>query len=205
MTEAEWLEGSGLDAPVDYLVTEARASERKLRLFACACCRHCRRFPGDHGLREAVGLMERFADGLLGEGEYPRYNTFTHDVLTCAVAHGVRRGLPPARRGGGDAAFRCAVTVSGGDPEGARALCALLRDIFGNPFRPVTLDPSWVRPNVTGLARSIYDERPFGRMPELAVALENAGGTNEDVLAHCRGGGEHVRGCWVVDLILGKS
>jgi len=85
------------------------------------------------------------------------------------------------------------------------AQAALLRDIFGNPFRPVAVDPAWLIPTVTFLARMIYEERSFDQMPDLADALEAAGCANEEILAHCRGPGEHVRGCWVVDLILGKE
>jgi len=85
------------------------------------------------------------------------------------------------------------------------AQCHLLRDIFGNPFRPVTPDSTWLTSNVTALAQAIYDERAFDRMPILADALEDAGCTNQEILAHCRGVGAHVRGCWVVDLLLGKE
>jgi hypothetical protein len=81
----------------------------------------------------------------------------------------------------------------------------LLRDVFGNPFRPVSLDRARLTSDVVALARGIYDERAFDRMPILADALQDAGCTNEDVLAHCREPGEHVRGCWVVDLVLGKA
>ena len=83
--------------------------------------------------------------------------------------------------------------------------CILIRDIFGNPFRPVVPNPSYLVPAVLELARGIYQERAFDRMPDLADALENAGCTNADILEHCRGPGPHVRGCWVVDLILGKE
>jgi hypothetical protein len=83
--------------------------------------------------------------------------------------------------------------------------CTLLRCIFGNPFRSVTLDPSWLTCTVTSLAQAIYTDRAFDRLPILADALEDAGCTDADILAHCRGGGEHVRGCWVVDLLLGKT
>jgi hypothetical protein len=81
----------------------------------------------------------------------------------------------------------------------------LLRDIFGNPFRPVTLNPAWCTSNVTGLAQSIYVDRAFDRLPILADALEEAGCDNADILNHCRQPGEHVRGCWVVDLVLRKE
>jgi len=81
----------------------------------------------------------------------------------------------------------------------------LLRDIFGNPFRPTAFDLSWRTATAVGLARALYDSRDFAAMPVLADALEDAGCDNADVLSHCRGLGPHVRGCWVVDLVLGKS
>ena len=82
----------------------------------------------------------------------------------------------------------------------------LLRDIFGNPFRPAAQDPAWRTETVLALARGIYEERAFDRMPILADALQDAGCTSEDVLGHCRDAKQvHVRGCWVVDLVLGKE
>ncbi len=84
-------------------------------------------------------------------------------------------------------------------------IAALIRDIFGNPFKPTVLDPQWLTPTVTSLAASIYDQRAFDRMPVLGDAFEEAGCTDAPVLAHCRSGQEHVRGCHVVDLILGKQ
>jgi hypothetical protein len=81
----------------------------------------------------------------------------------------------------------------------------LLRDVFGNPFRPVVFDPSWRTEAVVGLARGMYESRDFGPMPALADALEVAGCADAAVLMHCRGPGPHVRGCWVVDLVLGKA
>jgi hypothetical protein len=83
--------------------------------------------------------------------------------------------------------------------------CGFLRDIFGNPFRPVNADPMWLTATVVGLARTIYAGRAFDRLPILADALKEAGCDNTDVLNHCRQPGEHVRGCWAVDLILGKG
>jgi hypothetical protein len=86
--------------------------------------------------------------------------------------------------------------------------CVLMREVFGNPFRPVADDPAWLTWNhgtVPAIARHIYDDRAFHELPKLADALEDAGCSDPDILAHCRGGGEHVRGCWVVDLLLGKS
>jgi hypothetical protein len=85
------------------------------------------------------------------------------------------------------------------------AQATLFRDIFGNPFRPVTVIAAWLTSTVTSLAQAIYADRAFDRLPILADALEDAGCSNADILAHCRGGGEHVRGCWVVDLLLAKE
>jgi len=71
-------------------------------------------------------------------------------------------------------------------------------------WRPV-LNPAWLTPTVQSIAACIYQDRAFDRLPILADALEEAGCTNADVLLHCRQPGEHVRGCWVVDLVLGKK
>ena len=88
------------------------------------------------------------------------------------------------------------------------AQAALVRDIFGNPFRPTTVPPTllaWNDGTVPKIAQGIYEERAFDRLPILHDALLDAGCDDEDILAHCRSDGPHVRGCWVIDLILGKS
>jgi hypothetical protein len=89
--------------------------------------------------------------------------------------------------------------------------CSLARDIFGSPFRPVSLVPTWLTPDVVSLAQAAYQERnlPSGeldpvRLAVLADALEEAG-AGDDVAGHLRSPGPHVRGCWAVDLILGKE
>jgi hypothetical protein len=90
--------------------------------------------------------------------------------------------------------------------------CRLLREVFGNPFRPATITPAWRTPQVVALAQAAYEERelPAGtldvtRLAVLADALEEVGCDPADLLSHLRGPGPHVRGCWAVDLILGKS
>ena len=83
-----------------------------------------------------------------------------------------------------------------------------MREIFPNEFHSVTSDPSWLTwkdCTIRKLAQYIYRDRAFDRLLILADALEDAGCDNADILAHCRGPGPHVRGCWVVDLLLGKS
>ncbi|MDY3560575.1 hypothetical protein R5W23_001819 [Gemmata sp. JC673] len=86
-----------------------------------------------------------------------------------------------------------------------RGLASLTRDIFGNPFRPVTFSPFWRTDTALSLARQMYESRDFSAMPILADALQDAGCDSPEVLDHCRGDGPHVRGCWVVDLVLGKG
>lgn len=92
-----------------------------------------------------------------------------------------------------------------GHPDERCAHCELLRDIFGNPFRPATTKRPWRTSTVLGLAEGIYEDRAFDRMSVLADAMEEVGCDNADILSHCRGDGPHVRGCWVIDLILGKN
>ncbi|MBY0461211.1 MAG: hypothetical protein K2V38_28135 [Gemmataceae bacterium] len=91
------------------------------------------------------------------------------------------------------------------EPE-ERIQASLVRDIFGNPFRPVTFAPDWRTESAVLLARGMYESRDFGAMPILADALQDAGCDNGDILAHRREANQvHVRGCWVVDLILDKK
>jgi broad specificity phosphatase PhoE len=84
-------------------------------------------------------------------------------------------------------------------------LAGLLRDLLGDPFRPLPLDATWLTPVVRSVAKVAYDERRFEDLPVLADALEEAGCDNADILSHLRGPGPHVRGCWAVDLLLGKE
>ncbi|OWK42399.1 hypothetical protein FRUB_04477 [Fimbriiglobus ruber] len=80
-----------------------------------------------------------------------------------------------------------------------------MNDIFGVPFRPISFAPSWQTPAITTLSQQMYDSRNFSLMPILADALQDSGCCDDQVLSHCRGPGPHVRGCWVVDAILGKE
>ncbi len=86
------------------------------------------------------------------------------------------------------------------------AACSIVREVFGNPFRPVAVDPAWRTSDVMALGKGIYDERAFDRMPILADALQDAGCDNDDILNHLRdANATHVRGCWALDLVLGKE
>ena len=92
------------------------------------------------------------------------------------------------------------------DPAELAVQAALLRDIFGNPFRPVAFSPAWRTDTALILARQMYESRDFGAMLILADALQDAGCEDEQILSHCRNANQpHVRGCWVVDLVLGRE
>jgi hypothetical protein len=88
------------------------------------------------------------------------------------------------------------------------AFVTMLHDIIGNPFRPISINSTWLTWHnglLMSMAQRMCDSRDFSDMPVLADALEEAGCNNADILQHCRQPGEHVRGCWLVDLILGKE
>jgi hypothetical protein len=82
---------------------------------------------------------------------------------------------------------------------------AVLRDIAGNPYRPIELEPAWRTATAVSIAERIFEERDYAALPVLADALEDAGCEVPELLSHCRSVGAHVRGCWVVDLVLGRS
>jgi hypothetical protein len=173
-----------------------KLSERKLRLFACACCRRLPHVIDDPRNLAAVEAEEWYADGLVPRREMKK-------ARKAARLHWLTSFEPF------DEALQ-AVEVSRRWEAQARAweLAALLRDVVGNPFRPVALRHRWrvwQDGAAVQLARAIYDGRRFDELPILADALEDAGCADEAVLAHCRGPGEHVRGCWLLDGLLGKG
>jgi hypothetical protein len=168
-----------------------------------------------------VDASEAFADGILGSDALRAVHRVTVEVHTGLerardnpTASGVieaARGLGPELNRGYVAsgtllAAGSRATVSGWAAEAELAAQAVLvRDIFGNPFRPVAFSPEWRTDTAVALARQMYESREFSAMPILADALQDAGCDSDDILNHCRGDGPHVRGCWVVDLVLEKS
>jgi hypothetical protein len=220
VTEEEWR--AGLDPAVLIEYIRDTASDRKMRLLAVACCRVSRPLLLNRELAHGVEVVERFADG----------QSAPPDLVT---AYQVCSALPQAhwdypnaereyRRWAEAVAVLNAVGRPGSGFDAAQAardvvwhidrashrdlkprMSELVRCIFGNPFRPVALDPGWRTEAVVGLAAGVYADRAFDRLPVLADALEDAGCANPDVLGHCRSGGPHARGCWVVDLVLGKA
>jgi hypothetical protein len=169
-------------------------------------------------MREAVETAERLADGLATPEELQWYRDRLYPYVHGRGPAAVRRWAMP----GPDrdafflvfaATYRDAMVrrLHGGgvwqvgSAAHANRVAPLVRCIVGNPFRPATLDPTWLTADVRGLAVAAYEERAFDRLPILADALAEAGCDDESVLGHCRGGGPHARGCWVVDLVLGVA
>jgi hypothetical protein len=270
MTEEEWLACTDPAAMLKFL--HGRVSDRKLRLFACACCR--RAWPLTAGATGpqaqavarawgAVEVAEGFADGAataealaeacrgaddaafdLDVGPASGASTAAQVYAAlAALCASTAAGRPVACRTVGSegayaddlsvaahaayAAYEAALAFAGrydfrADPAAhgrhdaeQAAQAALLREVAGNPFRRVALDPSWLSwqgGTVPRQAQAASDERdlPSGhlapaRLAVLADALEDAGCDNLDILAHLRGPGPHVRGCWPVDLLLGRE
>ncbi|HEY7330945.1 MAG TPA: hypothetical protein VH592_25125 [Gemmataceae bacterium] len=266
MTEGEWLACADPQKMLEFL--RGKASERKLRLSGCACCRRIWLLLVDQRSRTGVEFAEWFADGEIDDEDRRQASNAAYRAWEDASAVPDDPGEPPdkvlygssrlwrkkpyeddsvARRylspHRGIAVFHAAyavvmATVAAverviSDSQEAvwfaseqnqrfavaaeeRAQANLLRYVFGPlPFRPVTINPTWLTWNdctVVKMAQSIYQDRnlPAGtldpaRLHVLADALEEAGCTNQDILGHCRSGGEHVRGCWAVDLLLSKE
>lgn len=222
MTEAEWLDGTKPLMMLEFL--RDSASDRKLRLFACTCARNALRFlTGDLPSTgaEVIRAGEELADGLVGPDATAslrkRFRSIPGDFQWAAVAvanvlampddFGEETGSSVAGHASLYATNAAGIRISVGTAGGYenQSHCEVLRDIFGNPFCPVATNPTWLSPKVVSLTKAIYDDRAFEQMPILADALEEAGCTNADILAHCRGPRPHVRGCWVVDLLLGKE
>jgi hypothetical protein len=206
MTEEQWL----VSEQTSFLVRGLRGktTERKRVLFGAGCCRVLY-----HGFlaryKEIEGrvlTVERYADGQASEAEY-RQATWAWIWKLGDLIRPGENSPPPdpeALVGNAALAWLCgpwARVASSDSPEAV----PVLRDIF-NPFGP-TLDPLWLvweGGMVSNLARGIYEERAWDRLPVLSDALEEAGGTDADILSHLRSPGPHVRGCWAVDLVLGK-
>lgn len=230
-TEDDWLTWARPRPMLCFL--GEKASPRKLRLFAVACCRRIWEYLPDEVNRTAVLIAERFADGLANNEERldalrrinaTRPNDDSDFVVIHTLEPDARDKGPAAANANYADAFDAAKYASRHclhavlpqplswddncdeiEAPHAVAQCELLQDIFGNPFRPVTSDPAWLTSTVVSLSQAIYQERAFDCMPILADALEDAGCTIAEILEHCRQPGVHVRGCWLVDLLLCKE
>jgi hypothetical protein len=198
---------------------QGRASDRRLRLWAAACCRHVWHLLADERSRRAVEVAERYADGLATGAELAAAEAAAKEAYPpggpawdapCAAW---MAAWAPADAAARCAAWQAAQAARGAAPDTGRgpvraAQAALVRDLFGNPFVAVPVDPGWLAWDggaIRNLARGIYEERAFDRLPILGDALEEAGCDRGDLLGHCRQPGEHARGCWLVDLLLDKG
>ncbi len=234
MTEYEWLNPGVSDQAVfsDRMLAYLRGQPklgRKRRLLAVACCKRVLSWMPDDCL-PAVAMAERLAEGPVDEADrWAVYDAagesqesqgdLPHSWAAYCAYRAVERPSDfeqPTSWNEDAAAWVAQVAAqpaswinrqwnSAALIRERGAIAALIRDIFGNPFRPVRIDPTKRTLDVVQLARSIYQNQRFDRLPSLADVLEQVGCRNPDILAHCREPGEHVRGCWVVDLVLGDS
>jgi hypothetical protein len=232
VTEHEWDGCTDPEKMLEFLRASGRASDRKVRLFAVACCREIWQVLGDGRSRRAVEVAEASAEGLVGEAELHTAWTAAREVSDTSQAEVWQRmaaraaaatvsgpGWGAASAAANEASRAGALAGSGratAFQEGRRHLGTLLRDVFGPlPFRPVAVDPAWLawHGGAAGkLAQAVYDERelPSGhldaaRLAVLADMLEEAGCSDPNLLGHLRGPGPHVRGCWAVDLLTGRE
>jgi hypothetical protein len=229
MTAEEWMACTEPE-PMLRLV-KGKATNRKLRLFAVACCRHIDHLIQYPRSRMAVDTSEQFADGLVSLEALRRAEAAAATAAGeafWAVFHGAGQDSPARDAAAAVAAetlmpFRVAYEASTAcvwagsrrleemqtaKAEENRFQCGLLRDIFGDPFSPACIDAaclSWHAGTAVVQARAIYERGRFIELPRLADVLRAAGCTSAEVLGHCSQPGPHVRGCWVVDLILGKE
>ena len=207
MTEQEWLSCTDPTPMLEFLAS--KKNKRKLAMFGVARCRHISPLCSDERGLIAIDASERYAD---------RKAKINEVRVACRNAREDSSGIA---RPLGHYVYEIAVLCNAAfnaflvseyalkaapDQAGEKALqCALLREVFGNPFQRTHIGRRWLSPTVKQLSEQIYAEASFDRLPMLADALERAGCTNADILAHCRSDGPHVRGCWVVDLLLGKQ
>jgi hypothetical protein len=185
---------------------------RKVRLYSCAVCRQNANYVrGDSRCKHALEISEAFADGAVTGVELSKSNHVARDI----VQEGEWWGgtctgdllLADATHCDEIAGILGILDLLRTDTnEEIKQQADLFREIYGRlPFGSVTINPSWLTAHVVKLAQQIYGDGTFDRMPELANGLEEAGCDNVEILAHCRGSGPHVRGCWALDLVLGKS
>jgi hypothetical protein len=214
VNEAEWL--ACTDAPRMLRATRGRAGERELARLIDAILGRAARRPaeGPYGLLVEAG--RRYSQDRSTRGELEEAHRAFAAAFRAAGAQVPPELLDPLRADcivwdyWGHLRWLAGLLVdAAGGPVGMAEKAGLLRCLVGNPFRPSPVaDPAWLAWNggtVRKLAEAIYDERAFDRLPVLADALEDAGCSDPELLGHLRGPGPHARGCWAVDLILGKE
>lgn len=215
MKELAWLDCKD---PARMLPHLKHASGRQLAHIAVACCRWDRTLMKNSVSRRCIEWLERIVAGTAHIDDQDGPSDADCYQMASAANHAMAV-VAQVQLGHRDEALRFLPWILEDTVASASVLAsstaAAIRDIFGNPFRPTTIDPSllaWRDATIPKLAQAAYDERELSsghldakRLAILADALEESGCANEDVLAHLRGPGPHVRGCWVVDLLLGKE
>lgn len=215
MTEEEWLVSRDPAAMVE--VVRQKASDRKLALLAIAWVLRGGDKPGP-AASAAKALLEEF-DSDAPQAAQTMIGRAALMTVRSALRDNGGFGLRLALTAGRGSAAQTALIALGGlaTPEEGDEVARLasvkevhtqadyVRDLFGNPFRPVAFDPAWRSPTAVEIGRRIYEERDFPAMPVLADALQDAGCEVPEVLEHCRSGKPHVRGCWVLDRVLAKD
>ena len=213
MTEAQWLAIRDVPTPGSRGGRAVTLSRRSATLFGVACIQLT---PGFQRQRRLMGAMDA-AEEAVETGNWrgvARWRTAAEAACKkekggsgayyWAVVTARLTSLKVAKRWP-EVALDL-LSAAGERTKGLRrAYMGILREVVGNPFRPVTFSPSWRTDTAVALARTMYQSRDFSAMPILADVLEDAGCTDQLILDHLRGPGPHVRGCWALDLILGKS
>jgi hypothetical protein len=202
--EARWLSCDEPRLMVDFLRSDRSVrSGRKLRLFACACCRRFWDLIDDERSRQAVEVGERFADDLATEQD--------RRAAVDAARKPNRRFSGPKFHASCAAAQPGYAAYYGATPGPDVSQCMILRCVF-NPFPRVAFVERWATATVGSLASAAYSARVLpggeldrGRLCVLSDALEEAGHDDAELLGHLRSPGPHVRGCWPVDLCLGLT
>lgn len=223
MSETDWLRSRDPATMLDFLAD--RASERKLRLFAVACCYRVKKHAGDDAVRGAIEASERYADGFMSYEDFTAVQKTlrrSHPLMLDSAIAAARSCSQQALTAASIAAWEPILEVDqmrglSPDFEVAAAIAhrtrtaesksqaALLREIFGNPFRSLAIRPVWLTPEVVAIARRIYQERTFSEVFRLAQALENSGCNDRLMIGHCQASLDHVRGCWLLDSLLGRE
>jgi hypothetical protein len=209
LTALEWLAATHPGTLLSF--RPGRATDRKLRLFGCACCRLIWEHLPEEWVRQAVETAERYADDLLDEAAREAARREANQAIAGLRGSRARLAQAAADLLKPRVSVPAAVSVAERLRTGLTAhllparQCALLRDILTNPFQPPRLHPDWLTWRdglVRKLAQAIYEERAFERLPILADAFEDAGCTEASILDHLRGPGPHTRGCWLLDRVL---
>jgi hypothetical protein len=200
MTEAEWQACGNPSTMISYL--KGRSSHRKFRLAACEFCRAVSHLFPAIAYHNLIECADHFADGIAKSHQLAlkRLSVFRHS--NSSLARAIRWVTNPSAS---YAAKKTAELTQRLQGDHCIDQSQILRDIFGNPFRSVNVDPCWLSSTVLVLARQMYDSRDFSAMPILADALQDSGCDNADILNHCRGPGPHVRGCWLLDKLLARE